>query len=385
MIRVLSAYSREPDDPERAVEDILGQLDLKNRLLKNSAALVFCHVDFFDLGVAAALSRRLPCEAVGCSSLCFAVPGAADEILLSVMVLTSDEAEFAAGVSEPLGRDTGERVEALYRKTAALLSSPLRLIFALEPMLTDLNDDTITAALDRAGGGVPVFGTCAMDIDTKLRNPKTFYGGASYTDRLALLLISGPLSPRFFSALYPHNGMFAQAATITAAWNNRIISINNMPAVFYLEKTGLIHQGVSEALFVIPFLVDYGDGSGSQTVVVSSVDREGGLVCTRTIRAGGTLNIGSTTADYVLETARSLVRTIIKEDQRSALFMFSCFSRNVALGDPLEESRVIQEELAGFPVPYTFCYSGGEICPQYTGPERTVNRFHQYALVACLL
>jgi hypothetical protein len=385
MIRVLSAYSREPDDPERAARDILSQLDMENRLLKNSAGLLFCHVDFIDFGVAEALCDRLPFEIAGGSSQCFAVPGAEDEIMLSLTVFTSDDVEFAAGISEPLLEDTEKRVDAAYRKAAAALPSPPALVFAVEPTLINLGGDVITRALDRACGGAPIFGTSAMDADTKLRNPKTFYRGKAYPDRLALLLMAGPVKPRFFSARYPDKAVFVQGATITASRDNMILSINNMPAVAYLEKTGLVHHGAYEVLFVIPLLVDYGNGTEQDIVVMIDIDRNGALLCSREVRAGGTLNIGSTTAGYVLESAKALARSVRDDREHAALFMFSCFSRSVPLGDPLAETRIIREELAGFPVPYTFCYSGGEICPEYTGPDTTANRFHQYALVACLI
>jgi hypothetical protein len=52
-------------------------------------------------------------------------------------------------------------------------------------------------------------------------------------------------------------------------------------------------------------------------------------------------------------------------------------------GNSTAEIELIQKELAGFPAPYLFFYSGGEFCPQYTESGGIVNRFYQYALVAC--
>ncbi|GHV71868.1 hypothetical protein AGMMS49928_25830 [Spirochaetia bacterium] len=383
-MKILTAYSRDPDDPEKAVEDILGQLDLENRLLKNSAALLFCHTEFIKLGVAEALCKKLPFETAGCSSQCFAVNSAADEILLSLTVFTGDDMEFALGISEPLTEDAETRMEDAYRKTAASLSAGPSLIFALEPLMTSMGGDTITAALDRASGGdIPIFGTCAMDSGTKIRDPETFYQGKAYRDRTALLLISGPVKPRFFSALYPDKSVFAQDATITGARDNLIQSINNIPALAYLEKVGIAHRG--GGIDVIPLLIDYGGAEEPEIIIMKEFTPEGALICSRKVQTGGFLNIGSTTADFVLETAAALCKNIRKDPDHSALFMFSCFSRNLALGDPMAETGVIQRELKDLPIPYVFCYSGGEICPQYTGPGETVNKFHQYALIACLL
>ena len=52
-------------------------------------------------------------------------------------------------------------------------------------------------------------------------------------------------------------------------------------------------------------------------------------------------------------------------------------------GNSREEIELIQKELGDFPNPYLFLYSGGEICPQYTNSGEIVNRYNQYALIAC--
>jgi small ligand-binding sensory domain FIST len=97
------------------------------------------------------------------------------------------------------------------------------------------------------------------------------------------------------------------------------------------------------------------------------------------------LNIGSITAGYVLKSAEVLSHAVKNAGEGEGLFIFSCFSRIVALGgDPMAEIKVIQKELAGFPVPYLFFYSGGEICPVYISQGQMANQFYQYALVACL-
>ena len=46
MIKSFSATTREIDDPQVAVAEVLAALDLDNNLLKNSLAIVFCYPDF---------------------------------------------------------------------------------------------------------------------------------------------------------------------------------------------------------------------------------------------------------------------------------------------------------------------------------------------------
>jgi hypothetical protein len=400
MIKLLAAYTREADDPAKAVGEIQEQLNFEKERLANSMALLFCHNDFLVSGVAAAVSESLPCEVLGCTSLYFALLpsgnppdtapdaalNAADEIMLTVAVLSSDDTEFAAGLSGPLTIEDAEtRIHAVYRETAAALGEP-SMIFALLPLMLDLSGDIVLSLLDHACGGIPVFGTCAMDVDQQTRDPKIIFRGKAYNNRVALLFLKGPVKPRFFSSTFPEQFVFAQDAVITGVDGQRIISINNAPAVSFLEETGLMQEGKFRDSATIPLLVDYHDETAPEVFIIRDISPEGALICSRKMRPGGILNIGATTADYVLESAKSLIRKIKETGNDRGGFMFSCFMRNIALGgNTMEEIKLIQKELAGFPGTCLFCYSGGEICPQYTKSGGTKNQFYQYALIACQL
>jgi hypothetical protein len=389
MLKILSAQSREPWDPDEMVRGIMGQLDLEGGLLKNSAGLLFCHTEFIKSGAAAALCKSLPFETMGCSSQCFALSGAEDEILLSLTVLSSDDTEFAPVLSEPVTEDAEARVEAAYRKAAASLSAAPALIFSLQPALAGPGGDVILSALDRAAGGIPIFGGCAMDADINIRDPVTIFRGAAYPDRAALLLMAGPLKPRFFSALCPGKTIYSQASVITGVRDNLILSIDNLPVPVFLKRLGILKNNIPGILPAIPLIVDYGGGSKPETLIARGLSPEGALVCSRKVRAGATLNLAAISAQFVLESAAALCGNIMAagdgEPAPSVMFAFSCFSRNMTLGDPMEEIGEVQRGLKNFPAPYVFCYSCGEICPQDTAAGERVNQFHQYALTACLL
>ncbi|MDR2476583.1 MAG: FIST C-terminal domain-containing protein [Treponema sp.] len=386
MISVLSAYTRELDDPEKAVREILRQLNMEKRLLKYSAALLFCHAEFIELGVMQAVCKSLPCAVIGCTSQGFAMNGAEDEILLTLNVLTSSDTEFAAGLSQDLDEDAEKRVESLYQGLTPLLPAKPSLIFAIQPRMLTPSGDILSAALDRACGGVPVFGACALDEYKKTKQPKTIFNGASYGNRIALLLFSGPVQPRFFSALFPEKEIFPHNAIITGAEENKIYSINNMPALLFFEGMGDIHSKPMETLYAIPLVIDYHSEKKTEVVVVSRIDADGSLICSRNIKRGGVLNIGAITAGYVIETAGKIARSVKTAGEGQGLFIFSCFSRNVTLGgEPMAEIETIKRELAGFSTPWTFLYSCGELCPQYAVNGKPFNRFIQYSLIACLL
>ena len=385
MIKVLSAYTYELDDSEKAVQEILSQLDLQNSLLKNSAAMLFCHINFIEMGVMEKICKNLPFDVIGCTSLYFAVSAPADkegDIMLTVTVLTSDDTEFAAGVCEPLSPENAEdSINALYQKTASSLSGAPSFAFAFPPTLFHLTIDIMTAALDKACGGIPVFGTVALDIGAHIRSPKTIYRGAAYADRMALLLFKGPVKPHFIFRRFPEGDSLAQDAVITRVNGAEIISINNEPAASFLREIGLIQGSFSQA---IPLVIADSDGNNQEVVVVQKITDEGTLICGRHIPVGGILNIGAITADYVLESAKTLIHEIKKDESRFSIII-SCFLRTIVLGGAAAEVNLVRQELGNSPGGYLYLNSGGELCPRYVKSEETVNQALQYAVVACQL
>jgi hypothetical protein len=389
MIKMLTVHTSELDEADAAVNDILGQLDIKNKLLKNSAGLLFCYVDFIKFGIVEAICRALPFDVVGCTTQGIVIHGAAEVNMLALAVLTSDDIEFFAGVSEPLDRDVEGRVDGIYRQVSARLKAPPSLIFTCHPVMHNLAGDVVTEILSRASGGRPVFGTVALDVTTESRNPMTIHNGTAYTDRLALLLLSpasagDTLKPQF-SIDSTHNQKFhSQTALVTGADNTRIISIDNIPAAAYLERIGLIQNGAAKLLFAFPVTVDYHDGGEPRICVVYSVEPDGSLICGSSITRGSTLQIGTSTSENVLISASHIIGKVRAGQNRNGLLLVSCFSRNVVLSDPREEMELVQKQMEDSPLPYIFLYAAGEPCPEYDEAGGLCNRYHQHSITSCI-
>jgi hypothetical protein len=395
MIKMLTAYTPELNNAERAVGDIHGQLDIKKSLLKNSAALIFCHVKFIENGVMEAVCKSFPFDVLGCTSQYFALPpdksatagtpAVTGEIMLTVTVLTSDDTEFVTGVSQPLNEENAEAViQSLYWKTASSLKGGgPSLIFSFQPTILGLCGDAMTNALDGVCGGVPVFGAVALDFDTHIRNPRTIYGGAAYGDRMVLLLFKGPVNPRFFYSPLLEKFIVPQDAVITAAKGSRIISINNEPAVAFVRGLGLFQDDDQVPNPSIPLIAD-GPQGAVRAVVMQGATPEGEVICGNLVYVGETLNIGMLNADYVTESAAALIQDIKNSGGGENILMFSCLLRSILLGGSHEgEVELIRKELEGFPGPCMFLGSGGEVCPRYTETGKTQNQLYAYALIAC--
>jgi hypothetical protein len=398
MIKILNAYTQEFDDSGKAVREILEPLDIENRLLKNTVALLFCHSKFIETGAAEAVYKSLPFDVLGCTSQYFGIPAKTGTpatagapaveggVILTVTILTSDDIDFAAGVSGPLNeKNVEECIHELYRRTASSPGEPASLAFAFPPTMTNVPGDVMAASLDRACTGVPVFGSVALDMSTHIQNPRIIFKSSgesgAFNDRIVLLLFRGQVKPRFFHSSLPEKSILPWDAVITEAVGNRIISINNRPALSYIKDLGFFQNGINESIMVYPIVIEYLN-KGTNVVVLQDIGPEGQLICSRKVQAGGILNIGAITADSVLESAKSMAQDL-KKDGRGFL-MFSCFLRNVVLGGSSQaEFELICDELNIYPGTWLFLNSGGELCPGYAENGETVNQFHQYALIAC--
>jgi hypothetical protein len=404
MIKMFNLCTQELNDPEKAVREILEPLGIKNNLLKNSVAMLFCHSKFIETGIAEAVYKSLPFDVLGCTSQYFGLPAMAGtpavagtpviegEIILTVTVLTSADVDFSVGISGRLNEDNVEEcIHELYRRTVSSFEEPPSLVFAFPPTMTSVPGDVMTSALDRACAGIPIFGSVALDISNHIQHPRTIFKASTgsavlngaFNDRMALLLLRGSVKPRFFYSSFPEKSILPWDAVITKAAGHRIISINNRPALSFIRELGFFQNDTNGGILLYPLVVEYPNNETS-VVVLQDIDAEGQLLCGMNVKSGGILNIGAITADAVLESARVMAQSLKKDESGKSFLMFSCFLRNVVLGGSSQaEFELVRQELGGYSGSWLFINSGGELCPGYTENGKTVNRFHEYALIAC--
>lgn len=389
MINVIVAGTIEVSDIHFAIDEIMTRVKKNGSLLRHTAGLLFCNFEFIQSKLVQELCARLPFDVVGCTSQMFAIQNAGEEFMLTLMILTSDDIEFYAGVSEPLHPGNEAALENLYRGLLAKGENPPLepgLILAFSPHLPGITGNRIVEVLDRVSGGVPIFGSVAIDIVTTQRSPMTIFNGAHYPDRLAMILLRGDVHPCFFSHSLFGETHLNKKFTITRAEGNRIISIEDKPAVKYMEELGLINQATVDVSYAFPIVVDYNNGEPSRAFTFSRVDADGTLVSEQDIPLGGTVNVGAINGELVMASTRNLIERI-KETagRRNGLILISCFSRAVSLQDPLDEINLVIKQMRNWPMSFVFFSSSGEICPAFNEKNEMVNDFHQFTLAACAL
>ncbi|MDR1904754.1 MAG: FIST C-terminal domain-containing protein [Treponema sp.] len=399
MIRILTASTENIDDTDAAINDIKTQLDMDNKLLKNTVGIIACHYEFANADTVKAVCGALPFDVCGTISPMQGLNDVSANLLLTLMVLTSDDISFKSVLTPPLrgpfppGAETSAAgiIEKTYAASAQADRKPC-LVFVYAPFMPENSGDEYVNVLTRVSGGAPCFGTLAVDDTIDFRECYLLYNGDKYRDRMAMILVYGDLNPRFFLATISKDKFFDKPALITSSQGHILKEVNGRPVTEYFESMGLTKASeTSYAMTSLPFMVDYNDGTPPVSKVFISLNENKHAICAGAMPRGSTLYIGVFDKDDVLLTSRKAVQEALKGlSNSSGILIYSCISRNMSLGSELfAEIKLVQKEI-GDKLPFLMAYSGGEICPtlikQSSAKDGTaINRFHNNTFILCIL
>ncbi|MDR2170429.1 MAG: FIST C-terminal domain-containing protein [Planctomycetaceae bacterium] len=391
MITTITAFTYEVDDIEVAVSEILGQLRLGENLLKNSVGIIHCSTDFVDSGVFRAICGELSFPVAGITTLGSAVHDELGEIILTVMVLTSDVVNFSVGLTEPI-KSRNELVlrEAYEAATANLSGKPALAIsyFPLSTAVFGAGGDFVATTLSQISGGVPVFGTMPIDNTHDFHEARILYNGDDYYDRFAFILIQAEgLKPRFYLISISDEDIRKERGVVTEARGNLLYSVDGIPVLEYLKsKLGLaLDERDPSSVHMIPLLMDFGDGATPVVRAMNSFNDDNVAVCSGELFNGVTLLTGKFNKEIVLRTTAQILQKILEaEEAANGLLIYSCAARYWTLGlDSTAELEIMRDALAKSKIPYLTGYSCGELCPVQNPNGEQISRMHNYTFIAC--
>jgi len=385
MVQTFTAYTTEIDDVRTAVADIQKQLNTGSALGANTIGILMCHYEFVFSGVVEALSDALPFEIVGTITSAQATPHVADSLLLTLMVLTSDDVQFHVGCTDSLIGNPTAAIEDTYHSLALPGAVPA-LIFAFAAFLPQNSGDEYVATFSRLSGNAPCFGTLAIDDTATFENTFVLHNNMHFRDKMTMVLVYGNIQPQFFIASISKNKILDDAALITKSDRHILKEVNGRPVAEYFEKRGLTKASeTSYALSTLPFMLDYKDGTPLVAKVFVTLDGDNHAICGGDMPEGSTLYIGVFDKDDVLLTTRGAVEAALAAKQNaSGMLIFSCVSRFMSLGADVHDELSLIKTLAGARLPFMMAYSGGEICPTAVRGTNAVNRFHNDSLIICV-
>lgn len=385
MIKMLTASTAEIDDVEKAVAELLEQLDIERNLCANAAGILTCYPEYVDTGVTEAICERLPFHVIGCSSPGNGMGGEAGTMLLCLSVLTGDDVFFATAQSARINADNMEGIVAdAYRTAREALPEEPKLMIPFIPHMTVVHSEMIFRALDVASVNVPIFGTVAVDESNDGLPCGVLYDGRMIGDALSMVLIAGNVEPAFFRVAISDDRVQQQRGLVTESDGFVVRRINDMSTIDYLQSLGLSRGAGLDGIRAIPFMVDYGDGTGLVARAIWSVTEKGAYTAAM-IPQGATIALGSMDYSNVLETTERSIEAVHAQKDKRGVLMFPCVASEYTMGADAaaELSRIV--ECVDGQFAYHACYSGGELCPMYNHMGEMTNRIHNYTFIACVL
>ena len=387
MIKTLVAQTTEVDDLKTAVEEILSQLGPADEFLKNTIGIVACHYEFVHSGVLKTVSEALPFDLIGTISSGQAVADGHGPLLFTMTVFTSNDVEFVKVLTPSLLEEPGRVIAESY-KAAAIRAEKPALLLSFAPFMIQNSGDEYVNVLSEASGGVPCFGTIAVDDTLDFANCFMLADGEQHRDRMALILVYGNIQPKFYIANISQSRVLEKSALVTKSAGHILMEVNGQPVANYFEDLGLTKASETQyAMSNLPFLLDYNDGTPKVSKIFVTLTPEKYAICAGAMPEGSTLHIASSDKDDVLLTTGKAIDLMLKDikDNTGGLLIYSCISRGMTFGaDQFKEIEIVRQKI-GASVPFMMAFSGGEICPTQVSDDKAINRFHNNAFIACLI
>ena len=383
MIKSYSAFTSEIDNVELAVSEILQQLDPEKNCLKSTVAVVVCYHEFATNGIIAELYKKLKFPIIGTTTTAISTNRGFGQLDFSILMITSDDVIFTAACSPSLESGLEEPFAQMYQNALSGHTETPKLIISAAPLMLAYAGDNYVNVLNKISGGVPNFGTLAIDSTADYLDSYVMFNDKVGRDFYGIIVASGNIKPQFIYASFSPEYIFAQTATITKADGNILKEVDGFSIMKYMEKMGLAENGkIKDVLHAIPFILDYGGEGIPVSRVLLSWSEDGCGICGGLIPEGTKFNLGMWDKKDVLETTVRTIESILQNENISTLMLHSCLARSYALGtEILSETEIVNKTIAER-IPYIFGYSGGEVCPVKNAAN--ANSFHNNTVIACV-
>jgi len=311
--------------------------------------------------------------------------GKADALMLTIMLITADDVQFVSVVTPSITRNAADEIESTYKSVATSFFARPALVLTYVPFMPAHSGDEYVEILSHASYGAPCFGTIATDDTETFENCYSIFNGEHFRDKMVMTLIYGNFKPKFFIANISEDKISDKGAIITKSRGHIIMEVNNRPVADFFEDMGLAEAIKTRyAMLSLPFLMDYNDGTPKVSKVFVSLTPENYALCAGAMPVGNSIHIAVNEKADILYTSGCAMDKISEFSENAAgLLIYSCFSRSLSMGsDCFAEIELVNSKANSLPL--LMSYSGGEICPTINIQDKSINRFHNNAFIACL-
>ncbi|MCL2705469.1 MAG: FIST C-terminal domain-containing protein [Spirochaetaceae bacterium] len=388
MLKCASVYTCEIDDAATAFEEISAQLDEKIVLLKNSVGILMCHPEFVASGVVKHICEKLPFDLAGITTAAQAVNEKADDLILTIFVMTADDVCFKTGVTGGLEENLDDPIKTAVDEVNTGMSKPPSLAIIFSPLIFKYSGDLFVSAVQKSIPNVPIFGAIATDDTLTFDLTETIYKGENSKTTMPFILCYGNINPRFVVGTFPEDKIMPNKGEITKS-NGAIVSeINNINAYKYFQNIGILENGstLTEILNLVPFELyqeKRADYDGIPVIRgIASFTEDGAAIFRGDVDEGSTFTLLISDADNVLLATRQKIEQLNDLSDVNGALLFSCIGRRMMTirSNPLMELETVRNTIqAG--IPFSMGYASGEISPTRVKNGIPTNRFHNYSLV----
>lgn len=389
-------FTEEIDDLDYAVQELRDQLAERLTLKKNTCGILFCDIDTDISELMKALKAEFSFPIIGTTAVALLSKDEGyNDIGITMLVMTDDECEFFAGVTEELTEENyRDEIGKLYSQLEAYTSEKEKLIIAFGPQHKRIIGDDFVKLLTELSGGIPVVGGIASDRFTLVDN-KVFCNEKISHMRLALMLITGKIKP-IFNQEFSVADTTEALHTVVRSEGNVVYELDDCSMLESLRRAGLnLSKGDGYVELIgtaFEAVLDLGDGQKISVMRdMGDVDPDhNSAVFLGNVPEGSKMRLCILNKEAIKVSVRKAFTRVLdeikteKDYEYSTFLCISCAGRFLLLAsDPDAEGKAYGGLL---PDNITLCgmYSYGEFCPVYGDNEKLYNVFHNktFTLVA---
>jgi hypothetical protein len=404
MFKSTTAVTHELDDIASGTDELARFTKENLKFARNSFGLMFCDSDVDHAKFASELARKLGVPIVGYSATAMFCGGEGLCDTAAVLTtVTSDDVNFSIATSEPLAADNiASQIASTYDRAKASLEGEPKLILAFPPYLLGIMLDIYPRELERASGGLPIFGGLPAHDDVH-GSTAVYCGDSAASDRLTLLLMSGNVRP----VMTVKNSIGALAnlkRTVTESKGSVVYRVGDESFVEFLRRFGIDVEKLANpeektiSFTTYPLLIEKTEGENPDGIpVVRTLHgvnlEEGSGMAIGEVPKGSVVSVGilqskdieKSSSDSIGDLLEKMAAGEAEGYKYSAVFAVSCVARYYVMADKNTlEADVLREKLpAGLSM--SGYYSFGEICPTSVRSGKAANAAHNESLVLLAL
>lgn len=324
---------------------------------------------------------------IGCSSAGEFSGCSTGNSSVSVMAIQSDSILFNAALGKGLRTN---RTQAIKEIEPVFTASehpeyPYRCALVLTDALAGYADDLIHELTVQTGGSYQLFGGGAAD-DARFHETHVFFGAEAYGDAVLVLEM---LSKKPIGIGVKHGWRTAgNALRVTEVEQNRIMSLNAMPAVEAFEEHAKQTGQTFNRKDPMPFFlhnvigIDAGDGEYKLRVPLALND-DGSITCAAEVPAGSTVHIMVGSAETACDAAREASKAAIaglNGEKHAGSLLFDCAATRLRLGREFQDELQAVADTLG-----SENFAGCNTYGQIARTEGQFSGFHNCTAIVCAI